>query len=122
MVVLETNGCWSQPDLLCRAEGSGDKDLRHYNILDHRRVMLTDPDLPETQLLAAHDKFQVLVVALCRRLGRIVHGHDEHAELDERIRTKHGPTSQTIWASQTGIRSHPTHDIARIDSLSSFNP
>ena len=64
------------------AQGAGDEDLGHHDVLVLHRVMLADPELAEAQLLGPDDQLQVLVVALRQRLGRVVERHDEHAVAD----------------------------------------
>ncbi len=82
VVLIETNGGRTQADAARLSQGASDEDLRHHDVLVLHRVMLADPELAEAQLLGLHDQLQVLVVALRRRLGRVVERHDEHAVTD----------------------------------------
>ena len=82
MMLLQADRRRPQADALRLAQGAGDEDLRHHDVLVLHRVMLADPELAEAQLLGPHDQLQVFVVALGRRLGRIVERHDEHAVVD----------------------------------------
>jgi hypothetical protein len=78
VVLVEADGGRPQADAPRLAQGAGDEDLRHHDVFILHRVMLADPEFGKAHLLGADDQLQVLVVALPRRLGRVVIRHDEH--------------------------------------------
>ncbi len=80
MVVLEADRRRSDANTLGQAEHFSQEDLRHDDVLDARRMVLTDPEIVEAESLALHGELEVLVDALGQRLGRIMDRHDEHTE------------------------------------------
>ena len=82
VVVLEADRRRSDPDPGGHSQRLADEDLGHDDVLHAGGMMFSHPELGKSQLLASHDQFKVLVEALGQRLIRIVHGHEEHPQLE----------------------------------------
>ena len=85
VVLVQADGGGPHPDRLGLAQCPADEHLGAHDVLELHRVVFTDPEFREAQLLGQDDQLQVFIETLAQRLVGVVERHDEHAVVYGRL-------------------------------------
>ncbi len=77
VVLLQTHGRRTQPDVPGFAQCRAYEYFGHCDVFVDHGMMLANPEFIDAQFVGANQKFHVFVMALAERLARWVERHDE---------------------------------------------